>query len=135
MKYEVRIILSFSACIFYLMLTFPIKEYQLNQTRQCLKHVYKDYCLVLHSNSSSLSQKTQTLLEFYADVFGKVVICSHKENGRSGKYISDIEFENEGNFGYHCLALAVNKHSGYKGIACLLSSNGIVCNGTTILIL
>ena len=107
--------LSFAACILYLTITFPSKEY-INKGK-CLRNIFKDYCLVLNFNSPSLYKKIQTLRELYADVFGKILICGPEPDAKSGRHKPDIEFENEGRYGYHCLGLAVNKHPDYKGIS------------------
>ena len=119
MKYWLRLLIGLGVCTLYLLFKFPLKEFRERITRKCFKNIYKDYCLVLNFNSPSLYENAEALRELYTDVFGVIIICGPKPDINFGKYKPNIEFENEGRFGYHCLSLAIDKYPNYKGITCL----------------
>lgn len=64
----------------------------------------------------------ELLIEMYADVFGKVVICGPHARQNEKHMEPDIVFDNEkGDFSYRCMTLAMQKYPGFKGISCFLN--------------
>lgn len=64
----------------------------------------------------------ELLIEMYADVFGRVVICGPHARQNEKHMEPDIVFDNEkGDFSYRCMTLAMHKYPGFKGIFCFLN--------------
>lgn len=89
------------------------KVYDKALLSKCYYGILSDYLLVIVFNFNMYTH-AELLKEIYVDVFGQVLTCGPTSSTNS-RY-PDIAFDlNKGYFGYHCMALAMERFPNLKG--------------------